>query len=251
MSARFELELRRHARSARGRHATKTRNQLTKHLSLSASAPLPAICMLPGIMSVSLAMAPVCSPAPRFPVFRPAAPFAPMPATRGGMTTGINGRVECDSAEPVSAANCQADAHLRSKPWLDTTCCDAASGACPKSGYGDRAAAAASAPGPIEAVPRSAHNEAGAFQFKMSRMQSLPARRSTRGRTPLALLRPSHGPTTATSGRRLTSCCMRAVKTRAPSPCTPTTSAWTSALSSTQRESFGRGRVPPSRVGHG
>ena len=150
--------------------------------------------MLPGIMSLSLAMAPVRSPAPRFPVCRPAAPFAPMPATRGGMTTGINGRVECDSAEPVSAANCQADAHLRSKPWLDTTCCDAASGACPKSGYGDRAAAvsaAASAPGPIKAVPRSAHNEAGACQPKTSRMQ----------------LRPSQGPT---SGRRLTSCCMRA-----------------------------------------
>ena len=197
LSARFELELRRHARSARGRHATITRNQLRKHLSLSASAPLPAICMLPGIMSLSLAMAPVRSPAPRFPVCRPAAPFAPMPATRGGMTTGINGRVECDSAEPVSAANCQADAHLRSKPWLDTTCCDAASGACPKSGYGDRAAAvsaAASAPGPIKAVPRSAHNEAGACQPKTSRMQ----------------LRPSQGPT---SGRRLTSCCMRESRT--------------------------------------
>ena len=169
--------------------------------------------MLPGIMSLSLAMAPVCSPAPRFPVFRPAAPFAPMLATHGGTTTGMNWRLECDSAEPVSAVSCQADAHLRSKPYQDTTCCDAASGACPKSGYGDRAAAVsavASAPGPKETVPRSAHNEAGAFQPKTVRMQSLPARRSTRGRTPLALLRPSHGPTTATSGRRLTSCCMRA-----------------------------------------
>ena len=166
--------------------------------------------MLPGIMSLSLAMAPVCSPAPRFPVFRPAAPFAPMLATHGGTTTGINGRLECDSAEPVSAANCQAGAHLSSKPWLDTTCCGAASGACPKSGYGDRAAAVsavASVPWPIEAVPRSAHNEAGACQLKTSRMPSLPAGRSTRGRRPLALLRPSHGPT---SGRRLTSCCMRA-----------------------------------------
>ena len=167
-------------------------------------------------MSLSLAMAPVCSPAPRFPVFRPAAPFAPMLATHGGTTTGMNWRLECDSAEPVSAVSCQADAHLRSKPYQDTTCCDAASGACPKSGYGDRAAAVsavASAPGPKETVPRSAHNEAGAFQPKTSRMQSLPARRSTRGRTPLALLRPSHGPTTATSGRRLTSCCMRESRT--------------------------------------
>ena len=136
-----------------------------------------------------------------------------MLATHGGTTTGMNWRLECDSAEPVSAVSCQADAHLRSKPYQDTTCCDAASGACPKSGYGDRAAAVsavASAPGPKETVPRSAHNEAGAFQPKTVRMQSLPARRSTRGRTPLALLRPSHGPTTATSGRRLTSCCMRA-----------------------------------------
>ena len=139
---------------------------------LSASTPLPAICMLSGIMSLALAMAPVSSPAPRFPVFRPAAPFAPILATHGGTATGMNGRLECDSAEPVSAVNCQADALLSSKPWLDTTCCGAASGACPKSGYGDRAAAVSavpSVPGPIEAVPRSTHNEAGACQLKTSR----------------------------------------------------------------------------------
>ena len=91
--------------------------------------------------------------------------------------------------------------HLSSKAYPETTCC----GACP-----DRAAAvsaAANPPGPIEAVPRSTHNEAGASQLKTSRMRRVPVGRSTRGRTPLALLRPSHGPT---SGRRLTSCCMRA-----------------------------------------
>ena len=164
-----------------------------------------ASCMLPSIMSLALAMAPMCSLAPRFSVFRPAALFAPTLATHGGMATGIHGYMECEPAEPEPGTSCHAGAqhmrHLSSKAYPETTCCGA---------YPDRAAAvsaAANPPGPIEAVPRSTHNEAGASQLKSSRTRRVPVGRSTRGRTPLALLRPSHGPT---SGRRLTSCCMRA-----------------------------------------
>ena len=199
------LEPRRHAKSARGRspNATTHANQLGSRPATCICAL--ASCMLPSIMSLALAMAPMCSLAPRFSVFRPAALFAPTLATHGGMATGIHGYMECEPAEPEPGTSCHAGAqhmrHLSSKAYPETTCC----GACP-----DRAAAvsaAANPPGPIEAVPRSTHNEAGASQLKTSRMRRVPVGRSTRGRTPLALLRPSHGPT---SGRRLTSCCMRA-----------------------------------------
>ena len=135
--------------------------------------------MLSSIMSLALAVAPMCSLAPRFSVFRPAASFAPTLATHGGMATGMHGYMEYESAEPGPEISCHADVqHMRqlsSKPYLETTCCGASPGACPESG-----------------LPR------------------VHVGRSTKdlvGRTPLVRLRPSHGPT---SGRRLTSCCMRA-----------------------------------------
>ena len=135
--------------------------------------------MLSSIMSLALAVAPMCSLAPRFSVFRPAASFAPTLATHGGMATGMHGYMEYESAKPGPEISCHADVqHVRqlsSKPYLETTCCGASPGACPESG-----------------LPR------------------VHVGRSTKGlvgRTPLVRLRPSHGPT---SGRRLTSCCMRA-----------------------------------------
>ena len=174
--------------------------------------------MLCSIMSLALAMAPMRSLAPRFSVFRPAASFVPMLATHGGMATGMHGYMGCESAEPGPDTNCQADVqhmrHLSSKPYLEKTCCGAAPGACPESSHGHArppwpaaVSAVANAPGPIEAVPHSTCNEADAFQLKTSRMPRVPVGRSTRGRTPLALPRQSHGPTI---GRRLTSCCMKA-----------------------------------------
>ena len=196
---------RRHAkkRARSVRTPTTHANQLGSSSAICICAL--ASCMLPSIMSLALAMAPMCSLAPRFSVFRPAALFVPTLATHGGMATGIHGYMECEPAEPEPDTSCHAGAqhmrHLSSKSYLETTCC----GACP-----DRAAAvsaAANPPGPIEAVPRSTHNEVGASQLKTSRMRRVPVGRSTRGRTPLALLRPSHGPT---SGRRLASCCMQA-----------------------------------------
>ena len=135
--------------------------------------------MLSSAMSLALAMAPMCSLAPRFSVFRPAASFVPTLATHGGMATGMHGYMERESAQPGADISCRADVQhtrqLSSKPYLKTTCCGASPGACPEPG-----------------LPR------------------VHVGRSTKGlvgRTPLVRLRPSHGPT---SGRRLTSCCMRA-----------------------------------------
>ena len=110
--------------------------------------------MQPSIMSLVLAIAPMCSVAPRFAVFRPAtlAPHTP------GTTSGTH-------------ACTQQMQHLDSNHYHDAT-----SGAGPESGR----------------VPR------------------VHGGRSTRGlvgRTPLVLLPSSYG---STSGRGLTSCCMRA-----------------------------------------
>ena len=109
--------------------------------------------MLPSIMSLVLAIAPMCSVAPHFAVFRPAtlAPHTP------GTTSGTH-------------ACTQQMQHLDSNQ-----CRDANSHACPESG-----------------LPR------------------VHVGRSTRGlvgRTPLMLRPSSYG---STSGRGLTSCCMRA-----------------------------------------
>ena len=108
--------------------------------------------MLPGIMSLVLAISHTCSLAPRFSVLRAATLAAHTPS----MTSGTH-------------ACTQQTQHLDSNQYRDAT-----SGACPDSG-----------------LPR-AH-----------------VGRSTRGlvgRTPLMLLPSSYG---STSGRGLTSCCMR------------------------------------------
>ena len=130
--------------------------------------------MLSSILSLALAMAPMFSLAPRFPVFRFAASFAPTLATHGGMATGMHGYMECESAEPGPDISCRAGVQymrqLSSKPYLETTCCGAAPGACPESG-----------------LPRST--------------------KGLVGRTPLVRLPSSYVPV---SGRGLTSCRMRA-----------------------------------------
>jgi len=130
--------------------------------------------MLSSILSLALAMAPMFSLAPRFPVFRFAASFAPTLATHGGMATGMHGYMECESAEPGPDISCRAGVQymrqLSSKPYLETTCCGAAPGACPESG-----------------LPRST--------------------KGLVGRTPLVRLASSYVPV---SGRGLTSCRMRA-----------------------------------------
>ena len=135
--------------------------------------------MLSSVMSLALAMAPMCSLAPRFSVFRPAASFAPTLATHGGMATGMHGYMERESAQPGADISCRADVQhtrqLSSKPYLETTCCGASPGACPEPG-----------------LPR------------------VHVGRSTKGlvgRTPLVRLPSSYGPV---RGRGLTSCCMRA-----------------------------------------
>ena len=109
--------------------------------------------MLPGIMSLVLAIAPTCSLAPRFSVLRPATLAAHAP----GMTSGT----------PACTQQMQ---HLDSNQYHDAT----------------------SRTGPGSGLPR------------------VHVGRSTRGlvgRTPLMLRPSSYG---STSGRGLTSCCMRA-----------------------------------------
>ena len=173
-----------------------------------------------------LAISPVRSLAVRFPAAHPNALLAPTLASSAShqhMAAGMHGRVECDSAGWVQRISCRTDnalhvSRLSLEEDLDTACGHAASragsGASVESSHGDRAAAVDKAPSMKEAAPRSAHNGAG---FKTSHKPNVPIDgRSTRGRTkPLALLRPSQGPT---RGCRLRSCCMQEGDTELDKP---------------------------------
>ena len=173
-----------------------------------------------------LAISPVRSLAVRFPASHPNALLAPTLASSAShqhMAAGIHGRVEYDSAGWVQRISCRTDNALRVSRLsleedLDTACGHAASGAgsgaSVESSHGDRAAAVDKAPSMKEAAPRSAHNGAG---LKTSHKPNVPIDgRSTRGRTkPLALLRPSQGPT---RGCRLRSCCMQEGDTELDKP---------------------------------
>jgi hypothetical protein len=167
-------ELRRHAKRTRLWHTPQTSQANRRAGEQLTYLNLRASCMLSSILSLALAMAPMFSLAPRFPVFRFAASFAPTLATHGGMATGMHGYMECESAEPGPDISCRAGVQymrqLSSKPYLETTCCGAAPGACPESG-----------------LPRST--------------------KGLVGRTPLVRLPSSYVPV---SGRGLTSCRMRA-----------------------------------------